>query len=119
MEGRRASEIPDFQIDNAHQDAILRGQVTADAKLNAGIFYRTYGSGPTKVFLIIRLAGAHDSWGPQIHGLTGIVILNDDQRVATANCSDNEAGFGSGSFEVYAFDNRGMGRSSIPTKKSE
>ncbi|KAM1254175.1 hypothetical protein ACFX2J_041959 [Malus domestica] len=93
----------------------------ADAKLNAGIkiFYRTYGRGPTKVLLIIGLAGTHDSWGPQIQGLTGTVIPNDDQRAAAADCSDNEAGFSGGGIEVCAFDNRGMGRSSIPTKKSE
>ncbi|KAM1232323.1 hypothetical protein ACFX13_042889 [Malus domestica] len=93
----------------------------ADAKLNAGIkiFYRTYGRGPTKVLLIIGLAGTHDSWGPQIQGLTGTVIPNDDQRAAAADCSDNEAGFSGVGIEVCAFDNRGMGRSSIPTKKSE
>ncbi|KAM2383285.1 hypothetical protein ACFXTH_040861 [Malus domestica] len=90
-------------------------------KLNAGIkiFYRTYGRGMTKVILIIGLAGMHDSWGPQIHGLMGTVILNDDQRAATADCSDNEAGFSGGSIKVCAFDNQGMGQSSIPTKKSE
>ncbi|KAM2280421.1 hypothetical protein ACFX1S_041146 [Malus domestica] len=92
-----------------------------DKKLNIRIkiFYRTYGRGSTKVPLIIGLARMHDSWGPQIHGLMGTVILNDDQRAATANCSDNEAGFSGGSIEVCAFDNQGMGQSFIPTKKSE
>ncbi|KAM1577682.1 hypothetical protein ACFX1Z_039330 [Malus domestica] len=89
------------------------------AKLNARVFYRTYGRRPTKVLLIIGLARMHDSWGPQIHGLTGTVILNDDQRAVAADCSDNEAGFSRGSIDVCAFDNRGMCRSSIPTKKSE
>ncbi|TQD94566.1 hypothetical protein C1H46_019811 [Malus baccata] len=93
----------------------------ADAKLNDGIkiFYETYGRGPTKVLLIIGLAGAHDSWGPQIQVLTGSVAPNDDERTAAAACCDNEAGFSGGDIEVCAFDNRGMGRSSIPTKKSE
>ncbi|KAM1829164.1 hypothetical protein ACFX14_022004 [Malus domestica] len=66
---------------------------TTDAKLNAGIFYRTYGRGPTKVLLIIGLAGTHDSWGPQIHSMTGTVILNDGQSAAAADCFDNKAGF--------------------------
>ncbi|XP_062001341.1 uncharacterized protein LOC133718506 [Rosa rugosa] len=92
-----------------------------DAKLNdAGtkIYYRTYGRGPTKVLLIIGLAGTHDSWGPQIQGLTGTVTANDDDRAAE-ECGDSEAGFSGGGIEVCAFDNRGMGRSSVPAKKSE
>ncbi|KAK9914520.1 hypothetical protein M0R45_038294 [Rubus argutus] len=93
---------------------------TVDAKLNTGIkiYYRTYGHGPTKVLLIIGLAGTHDSWGPQIQGLTGSLTPNDDDR-PLADCGDNEAGFSGGGIEVCAFDNRGMGRSSVPTKKSE
>ncbi|XP_060971262.1 uncharacterized protein LOC115717254 [Cannabis sativa] len=90
-------------------------------QLNNGvkIFYRTYGHGPTKVLLIIGLAGTHESWGPQIRGLTGTETPNDDDESPVGDCSDNEASFGGDGIEVCAFDNRGMGRSSVPTKKSE
>ncbi|KAI9096801.1 hypothetical protein K1719_025980 [Acacia pycnantha] len=99
-------------------------QATDDTHLNneIKIFYRTYGHGPTKVLLIIGLAGTHDSWGPQIKGLTGTVLPNEDDSgdadwsSADQRCGDdNESG---GGIEVCAFDNRGMGRSSVPTKKS-
>ncbi|XP_022887016.1 uncharacterized protein LOC111402925 isoform X1 [Olea europaea var. sylvestris] len=80
------------------------------------IFYRTYGHGSVKVLLIIGLAGTHDSWGPQIKGLAGTVIPNDDE--STAGDRSNESDEGDG-VEVCAFDNRGMGRSSVPIKKSE
>ncbi|XVE64418.1 hypothetical protein DITRI_Ditri07aG0099100 [Diplodiscus trichospermus] len=91
-----------------------------DSALNNGIliFYRTYGHGPTKVLLIIGLAGTHDSWGPQIKGLTGTDRPNDDETWVV----DREADGGQnevGGIEVCAFDNRGMGRSSVPTKKSD
>ncbi|KAL1206699.1 hypothetical protein V5N11_027258 [Cardamine amara subsp. amara] len=80
---------------------------------NAGvkIFYKTYGHGRTKALLIIGLAGTHESWGPQIKGLTGTDKPNeeDDNRIVS-----NDSGI-----EVCAFDNRGMGRSSVPTHKSE
>lgn len=65
------------------------------------------------------MAGTHDSWGPQIQGLTGSVTPNDDDERRAADGCDNEAGFSGGGIEVCAFDNRGMGRSSVPTKKSE
>ncbi|CAA2981683.1 aminoacrylate hydrolase [Olea europaea subsp. europaea] len=80
------------------------------------IFYRTYGQGPVKVLLIIGLAGTHDSWGPQIKGLAGTVIPNDDESTASDRSNESDEGDG---VEVCAFDNRGMGRSSVPTKKSE
>uniref|UniRef100_A0A5B6ZDB1 AB hydrolase-1 domain-containing protein n=1 Tax=Davidia involucrata TaxID=16924 RepID=A0A5B6ZDB1_DAVIN len=80
------------------------------------IFYRTYGHGPVKVLMIIGLAGTHDSWGPQIKGLTGTVTPNDDELAAPAE--DGAAG-DNGGVEVCVFDNRGMGRSSVPTKKSD
>ncbi|KAG6753649.1 hypothetical protein POTOM_041639 [Populus tomentosa] len=89
------------------------------------IFYKTYGHGPTKVLLIIGLAGTHDSWGPQIKGLTGTERSNDDydddrMRTVDPNSSDNGGcGYGGNGIQVCAFDNRGMGRSSVPTKKSE
>ncbi|PON72041.1 Epoxide hydrolase-like [Parasponia andersonii] len=92
-----------------------------DTQLNNGIkiFYRTYGHGPTKVLLIIGLAGTHESWSPQIRGLTGTEMPNDDDESRVGDCSDNEAGFSGDGIEVCAFDNRGMGRSSVPTRKSE
>ncbi|GMN44378.1 hypothetical protein TIFTF001_013574 [Ficus carica] len=96
-------------------------KTSLNSQLNNGIkiFYRTYGRGPTKVLLIIGLAGTHESWGPQIEGLTGSDKPNDGDETTAGECCDNEAGFGGDGFEVCAFDNRGMGRSSVPTKKSE
>ncbi|KAL3838061.1 hypothetical protein ACJIZ3_022652 [Penstemon smallii] len=81
------------------------------------IFYRTYGHGPVKVLLIIGLAGTHESWVPQIKGLAGTTIPNDDESPAGDRSS--ECGADVADVEVCAFDNRGMGRSSVPTKKSE
>ncbi|KAJ9172207.1 hypothetical protein P3X46_015472 [Hevea brasiliensis] len=85
------------------------------------IFYRTYGHGPTKVLLIIGLAGTHDSWGPQIKGLTGSDRPTDDDQLRIFDQNSREEGDTEmgGGIEVCAFDNRGMGRSSIPTKKSQ
>jgi hypothetical protein len=73
------------------------------------------------------LAGTHDSWGPQIKGLTGTERSNDDydydddrMRAVDPNSSDSGGcGYGGNGIQVCAFDNRGMGRSSVPTKKSE
>ncbi|XP_075650540.1 uncharacterized protein LOC142621114 isoform X1 [Castanea sativa] len=88
------------------------------------IFYRTYGHGPTKVLLIIGLAGTHESWGPQIKGMVGTDLPNEDETRSGGGggvCDwnrvpdDNESG---GGIEVCAFDNRGMGQSSVPTRKS-
>ncbi|KAF3432801.1 hypothetical protein FNV43_RR23903 [Rhamnella rubrinervis] len=94
---------------------------SVDAQLNNGIklFYRTYGRGPTKVLLIIGLAATHDAWGPQIRELTGSDMPNDDDATRVGDYSDNEADCGGYGIEVCAFDNRGMGQSSVPTKKSE
>uniref|UniRef100_A0A7C8ZKV2 Carboxylesterase n=1 Tax=Opuntia streptacantha TaxID=393608 RepID=A0A7C8ZKV2_OPUST len=78
------------------------------------IFYRTYGHGPIKVLLIIGLAGTHDSWGPQIRGLAGTDNPNDEKSTV-----DDEDSCNAGGVEVCAFDNRGMGRSSVPIKRSE
>ncbi|GAB2223517.1 hypothetical protein Droror1_Dr00017658 [Drosera rotundifolia] len=80
------------------------------------LYYRTYGRGPIKVLLIIGLAGTHDSWWPQIKGLAGTHVANDDESVEIDGCLCEEGGVG---VEVCAFDNRGMGLSSIPTKRSE
>ncbi|CAH2070167.1 unnamed protein product [Thlaspi arvense] len=95
---------------------VVNEQADVETTLNNAvvkIFYRTYGHGPTKALLIIGLAGTHDSWGPQIKGLTGTDKPNDDDGIAS---DDSEIGEG---IEVCAFDNRGMGRSSVPTHKSE
>lgn len=77
------------------------------------IFYRTYGGGPVKVLMIIGLAGTHDSWKPQIEGLVGTTQANDDNR------SSEDGVYNGNGIEICAFDNRGMGRSSIPKNKSE
>ncbi|KAI9156441.1 hypothetical protein LWI28_006605 [Acer negundo] len=88
-------------------------------KLNSSIrlFYKTYGRGPTKILLIIGLAGTHDSWGPQIKELTGTDSPNDEE--AMTDESGGGCGGDGGGIEVCAFDNRGMGRSSVPVTKSE
>ncbi|MQL89889.1 hypothetical protein Taro_022488 [Colocasia esculenta] len=86
------------------------------------IFYRRYGHGSTKVLLIIGLAGTHDSWGPQIKGLTGSLEPNDEDSpagdVTDVDCIIGNANAEDG-IEVCCFDNRGMGQSSVPTKKTE
>ena len=67
------------------------------------------------------LAGTHDSWGPQINGLTGAERYNDDDedQIRAVDQSSSDSGYGGDGIQVCAFDNRGMGRSSVPTKKSE
>ncbi|KAJ3684704.1 hypothetical protein LUZ61_013868 [Rhynchospora tenuis] len=96
------------------------------------IYYRRYGHGSTKVLLIIGLAGTHDSWGPQIKGLTGSIEANDNDDLEAAPCvhtnqeeklkldqtMDDEEEEEEG-IEICCFDNRGMGRSSVPTNKSD
>lgn len=98
-------------------------QTSGDSEANNNgtkIFYRTYGRGPIKVLLIIGFAGTHDSWHPQIKWLTGTVTPNDDQFMAVDLDAAEVGGDGNseGRVEVCAFDNRGMGRSSVPTQKS-
>lgn len=101
---------------------IATDETSSGPELNNGIqiFYRTYGRGSTKVLLIIGLAGTHDSWGPQIKALTGTDRPNEDETMGgIGDGGDNEDGGGDGGIEVCAFDNRGMGRSSVPTRKSQ
>ncbi|XP_031504591.1 uncharacterized protein LOC116267148 [Nymphaea colorata] len=98
------------------------------------IFYQTYGRGFTKVLLIIGLAGTHDSWGPQIRGLTGTDTPNNQEcqqqppRLVAVDpesnvSEDGDGGDGGASIladygiEVCSFDNRGVGRSSVPKDK--
>lgn len=95
---------------------VSKYQNGVDATGNNGtkIFYRTYGQGPVKILLIIGLAGTHSSWGPQIKALAGTITPNDAESPAGDRSSGEVGGM-----EVCAFDNRGMGLSSVPTKKSE
>ncbi|PIA26779.1 hypothetical protein AQUCO_08900025v1 [Aquilegia coerulea] len=87
------------------------------------ICYRTYGNGPIKILLIIGLAGTHESWGPQIKGLIGTDIPNDENNNNNSDNDDDDVEFQNRNnqegLQLCAFDNRGMGRSSVPTKKSE
>ncbi|CAL9107443.1 unnamed protein product [Musa textilis] len=86
------------------------------------IFYKRFGHGSTKVLLIAGLAGTHDSWRPQVKGLTGSAEANVDEDAVAAvgdeglDVRDQEAQEG---IEVCCFDNRGMGRSSVPTNRAE
>ncbi|KAF8413332.1 hypothetical protein HHK36_001311 [Tetracentron sinense] len=62
------------------------------------------------------LAGTHSSWGLQIKYLTSTEIPtygNFNNPCEEIAGDDNEG------MEICAFDNRGMGRSSVPIKKSE
>lgn len=85
----------DVQNYSSHQTQAVNNNMN---KNGIKIFYNTYGTGPIKVLMIIGLAGTHESWIPQIQGLT---------------TKPNHA------IQVCAFDNRGMGRSSIPINKSQ
>ncbi|KAJ6376132.1 hypothetical protein OIU77_000989 [Salix suchowensis] len=93
----------------------------ASSSIGTKIFYKTYGHGPTKALLIIGLAATHDSWGPQINGLTGAERYNDDDedQIRAVDQSSSDSEYGGDGIQVCVFDNRGMGRSSVPTKKSE
>nr|XP_043617800.1 putative aminoacrylate hydrolase RutD [Erigeron canadensis] len=92
-------------------------QTGNDSIINNGIkiFYRTYGAGPIKVLMIIGLAATHNSWNPQIKGLVGSDKPNsgDDDWSSDEAGEENEKGI-----QVCAIDNRGVGLSSIPAKKS-
>lgn len=62
------------------------------------------------------LAGTHDSWGPQIKGLTGsLEPAADDEESGDAAAAEGDDGDG---IEVCCFDNRGVGRSSVLPHKS-
>lgn len=62
------------------------------------------------------MASTHEAWGPQIQALTGTSVPNEEDDVVWSG-GDNEAG--GGGIEVCAFDNRGVGRSSVPVRKSD
>ncbi|GJM90964.1 hypothetical protein PR202_ga07294 [Eleusine coracana subsp. coracana] len=76
------------------------------------IFYQRYGYGATKVILIIGFAGTLESWAPQVKGLTGAVDPVDEEAPA-------DGGGAAEGVEVCCFDNRGVGRSSVPAQKSQ
>ncbi|KAJ4820958.1 alpha/beta-Hydrolases superfamily protein [Rhynchospora pubera] len=90
-------------------------EINSREEENRGVklFYKTYGHGKTKVLLIIGFAGTLESWGPQIKGLTSGNEARDED-VAESSRRDEEEEEG---IEVCCFDNRGMGRSSIPSNK--
>lgn len=103
------------------------------------IYYQTYGRGDTKVLLIMGLAATHEAWNPQILGLVGSTTPNEEDEslekltMPLADCQnlDNFASLeesqdtedirmtSSNDVHVCAFDNRGVGKSSIPKSKSE
>ncbi|CAA6665759.1 unnamed protein product [Spirodela intermedia] len=98
------------------------GNQRSDTGHGIKIYYRRYGRGRTKVLLITGLAGTHDSWGPQIEGLTGSLEPNDEESPSSGDSAADSSIRGAEAddgIEVCSFDNRGMGRSSVPTKKSE
>ncbi|CAN6483363.1 unnamed protein product [Victoria cruziana] len=118
---------------------VNRYQKTEDGSISNNavtIFYQTYGRGFTKVLLIIGLAGTHDSWGPQIKGLSGTGTPNnqegtghpasiasvDPESIVSGDDAGNRDGVSTcevDRVEVCSFDNRGMGRSSAPKEKSQ
>uniref|UniRef100_A0A0D9YQN2 AB hydrolase-1 domain-containing protein n=1 Tax=Oryza glumipatula TaxID=40148 RepID=A0A0D9YQN2_9ORYZ len=64
---------------------VSHGDPSAAAAVEEGdvrIFYQRYGHGGTKVLLIIGFAGTHESWGPQVKGLTGAVEPVDEESPA-------------------------------------
>lgn len=77
--------------------------------------------------LDVGLAGTHESWGPQIKGLTGTAEANDDEAATAAARTPSGNGSNAGEadeeaqdgIEVCCFDNRGMGHSSVPSHKSD
>ncbi|KAI0518911.1 hypothetical protein KFK09_006348 [Dendrobium nobile] len=101
---------------------VSKERSSEDNGIGTKIFYRRFGRGGTKVLLIIGLAATHEAWGPQIKGLTGVYEPNDEEEAvpsaASGDCSDVKEQAVDG-IEVCCFDNRGMGRSSVPSKRSE
>ncbi|MCO5578308.1 hypothetical protein L7F22_049959 [Adiantum nelumboides] len=103
------------------------------------LYYQTYGRGGTKVLLIMGLAATHEAWNSQILGLVGSTTPNEEDgsmekfSMPLADCqslcdfasleeSQDKEDIGRMSrddIHVCAFDNRGVGKSSTPKKKSE
>ncbi|KAJ3671204.1 hypothetical protein LUZ60_008630 [Juncus effusus] len=107
---RKRERMPYFEV-KANQEEREKSE---DQSKGIQIFYRTYGHGRTKVLLIIGFAGTHESWSPQIKGLTSIQNLSDYDDDSIRDHEEEDEGI-----EVCCFDNRGMGRSSIPANKSQ
>jgi pimeloyl-ACP methyl ester carboxylesterase len=57
-------------------------------------------------------AGTLESWGPQVKGLTGAVGPVDEEAPPAG-------GGAAEGVEVCCFDNRGVGRSSVPAPRSQ
>ncbi|KAJ7299682.1 hypothetical protein O6H91_Y179100 [Diphasiastrum complanatum] len=99
------------------------------------IYYQLFGRGETKVLLIAGLACTLHVWKPQIVGLCGADVPNGSQDSKNLNgefqeeksskvdqdveCGTDDDGNRQTGVQVCAFDNRGVGRSSVPTSKSE
>lgn len=65
----------------------------------------------------LGLAATHGSWVPQIRALAGTLTPNDEKSTAGDGSSD-DVDYESSGIEVCVFDNRGMGLSSVPTKRA-
>ncbi|KAL2608029.1 hypothetical protein R1flu_026602 [Riccia fluitans] len=140
------------------KDQEIRGGKKSPAD-DVKLFYQLYGHGPTKILLIIGLAGTHDAWGPQLIGLCGTDVPNEaevleseikdqgedvekrdgkaandgvvldshgtsiEDCLSTYSEHDRKSTYdpteqpGNG-VQVCTFDNRGVGKSSIPLHKS-
>eukprot|EP00250_Pteridium_aquilinum_P009028 c18394_g1_i1 orf=519-1763(-) len=126
--------MPYCQVGQYNQPGI--GQEDTE---NVQIYYQTYGHGDIKVLLIMGLAATHEAWNHQIKSLAGTTTPNEEDDFAErlsmpcvnsqslhdfASLEDlqqrlEDAGMDSTGIHVCAFDNRGVGKSSVPKKKSE
>ncbi|KAG0617735.1 hypothetical protein M758_4G010700 [Ceratodon purpureus] len=94
------------------------------------IFYQLYGHGDTKVLLIPGVAANYEAWGPQLVELCGTDVPNQEEGVGNGNGSQRgghgyeeygkeEVGVSGNGIQACAFDNRGVGRSSMPEDKKQ